>query len=125
MVVVDDNEDAAESLARLIEVMGYSARFVTDAEHVLALVAAHRPHVVFLDLGMPGIDGFEICRRVRRKFGFQDLWVVALTGYGSEEDRARSRRAGFDAHLLKPPSPELVRSTLEELCKPRGRPADQ
>ena len=122
MLVVDDNNDAAEFLALLIETMGFSAKSLSNPEQVLRLVEIYRPHVVLLDLEMPRIDGFEVCRRLRRTFG-EDLRVVALTGYGSEEDRAKSRQAGFDAHLLKPPSPELVTSTLEELCAPRGWPS--
>lgn len=118
--MVDDNADAAETLARLVGAMDHDSRFLTDPRQVLPLAADFRPHVVFLDLGMPRVDGFEVCHELRRKFGFEDLCIVAVTGYGTETHRAKSRVAGFDAHLLKPASPELVKATLEELCEPRG-----
>jgi CheY-like chemotaxis protein len=78
------------------------------------------PSIVLLDLGMPRVDGYEVCRRLRQRYGFDNLCVVALTGYGSAQDRAKSRHVGFDAHLVKPADPELIRSTLEELCQPMG-----
>ena len=118
-IVVDDNRDAAESLARLLEAMGHAAEFVIDPMEAVAAVTALRPHIVFLDLGIPVIDGFELAARIRARYGFDDVRLVAITGYGTTSDRAKSRRAGFDAHLLKPASPDLIRSTIEELCKPR------
>lgn len=120
MLVVDDNADAAETLARLLGAMNHESRFLTDPRQVLPLATDFRPHVVFLDLGMPRVDGFEVCHMLRQAFGFEGLCIVALTGYGAQSDRAKSRAAGFDAHLLKPASPELVTATLNELCKPRG-----
>ena len=121
VLVVDDNRDAAEALALLVGMMNHSVKVTTRPEEVIEVVQAYRPHVVFLDLGMPAMDGHELCRRLRAKFGFENLCLVALTGHGAPRDRARSRHAGFDAHLLKPPSPELVQSTIDELREPRGR----
>jgi CheY-like chemotaxis protein len=120
VLIVDDNRDAGESLAKVIELMGYKAEFMTDPDEVLDRVVDAHPSIVFLDLGMPKVDGLEVCRRLRRRFGFDTLCVVALTGHGSPEDRSKTRRAGFDAHLVKPAEPDLIRSTIEELCKPKG-----
>jgi CheY-like chemotaxis protein len=121
VLVVDDNRDAAESLARMLELMGHSATFVTDPAAAMPMLRAERADIVFLDLGMPQIDGFQLARRIRAECGLDNPCLVALTGYGTASDRAKTRHSGFDAHLLKPASPDLVRSTIEELCKPRLR----
>jgi len=110
VVVIDDNEDAAEALAMLISALGGEARVANDGETGLTQVLAFRPDVVLLDIGMPGIDGYETCRRIRRAVG-ADVVIVALTGWGQEQDRREARNAGFDAHLIKPADP----ATLERL----------
>jgi signal transduction histidine kinase/ActR/RegA family two-component response regulator len=110
VVVIDDNEDAAEALAMLVSALGGEARVANDGEKGLTQVLAFRPDVVLLDIGMPGIDGYETCRRIRRAVG-ADVVVVALTGWGQEQDRREARDAGFDAHLIKPADP----GTLERL----------
>ena len=114
-LVVDDDRDVAESFARLLESMGCHAEFLTDPALAMDKVERIRPEIVFLDLGMPGIDGYELAGRLRAKYGWHGLCLVAVTAYGSQEDRARSRAAGFDAHVLKPVSPELVESMLGTL----------
>lgn len=108
VLVVDDNRDAADSLARLIRLMNHDARSLTEPAQALGTVARYRSDVVFLDLAMPGIDGPQLCRMLRATYGFEDLFIVALTGHGSLKDREQTRHAGFDAHLLKPASPELL-----------------
>ena len=114
-VVVDDDRDAAESFARLLIAMDCDATFVTDARDAMAEVLRKRPHIVFLDIGMPVIDGYELAVMIRGWFNSEEVRLVAVTGYGREADRARSRRAGFDAHVLKPMDPALVESILKTI----------
>jgi CheY-like chemotaxis protein len=122
-LIVDDDRDTAESFARLLEALGCHAEFVTDPYQAVAAVARVNPQIVFLDLGMPGIDGYELAAILRSKYGWHDaLRMVAVTAYGSDEHRARSRGAGFDAHVLKPVSPELVDSMLQTLFSKKVLP---
>jgi len=115
-LVVDDERDCAESFARLLQALGCQVEFLTDPRQVLDAVARMKAQIVFLDLGMPGIDGYELAGMLRGKYGWQaGLRLVAVTAYGSDEHRARSRAAGFDAHVLKPVSAELVGSMLRTL----------
>jgi len=114
-LVVDDSEDVAESFARVLEAMGCEATFITNPYLAVETSRRIKPEVVFLDIGMPGVDGYELARVLRAQYGWDGLRIVAVTGYATEEDRARSRRAGFDAHVVKPVSPELVESMLHTL----------
>jgi signal transduction histidine kinase/ActR/RegA family two-component response regulator len=102
VLVVDDNVDAAESLAMLLRVQGHAVDAVHDGEAAMRAVARAAPEVVFLDLGMPDMDGYEVARRLRALPAGPDLTLVALTGWGQAEDRRRTRAAGFDHHLTKP-----------------------
>jgi len=113
VLVVDDLPDSAESLARLLETMGHEAVFVTQASKALDAARALRPHLVSLDLGMPEIDGYQLARLFRAEFGFEALRLVALTGWGRNEDRAASRQAGFDAHVQKPAEIEIIDSIIK------------
>jgi CheY-like chemotaxis protein len=115
VLVVDDVRDAAESFARLLHTMGCDATVVTDPRRAVETAQQIMAELVFLDLGMPGLDGYALARLLRAQHGWEGLRLVAMTGYGSAEDRARSRQAGFDAHLLKPASPELIESTVRTL----------
>jgi len=101
ILVVDDNTDAADTLGLLLEALGAHARAVHDGPAALAALRGFAPHAVLLDLGMPGMDGFEVARAMRAQGG-PDLRIVALTGWGQQADRARTRAAGFDHHLTKP-----------------------
>ncbi len=102
VLLVDDNEDARELLAGLLAVQGYQVEAAGDAAGALDLAARWQPQVVVLDLGLPEIDGWELARRLRKIEGLAKVRIIALTGYGSERDRERSREAGIDEHLLKP-----------------------
>jgi PAS domain S-box-containing protein len=117
VLVVDDNRDAATSLAMLLQLAGHTTHTAYDGEEAVAAVRTFRPHVVLLDIGMPRLNGYEACRRIRRQAGGQDVMLVALTGWGQEEDRQRSREAGFDRHLVKPVRLE----SLTELFATGGR----
>jgi signal transduction histidine kinase len=101
ILVVDDNRDSAESLAMLLSLSGHHVTVAHDGARALELAVDERPAVVFLDLGMPGMDGYEVCRRARG-LGLSDARIVAVSGYGQERDRRRSEAAGFDGHLVKP-----------------------
>ena len=102
VLVVDDNRDAAESLAMLLELLGADARVVYSGAEALDLLETYRPAVVLLDIGMPDMDGFEVAQRIRQRPEFDNITLIALTGWGQEEDRRHSREAGFDHHLVKP-----------------------
>ena len=109
VLVVDDNRDAAESISKLLRHGGHEVTLAHDGEHALHLAAAERPSVVLLDIGLPGMDGYELCKRLRAT-GLPSALIVAMTGYGLERDRKRSQEAGFDTHLVKPVPPvELFR----------------
>jgi PAS domain S-box-containing protein len=102
VLIVDDSEDGAESLAMLLEFGGHTTYQAHDG--VAALEAANRlrPDAVLLDIGLPGLNGYEVCRRIRNEPWGKQMMLVALTGWGQDEDRHRSREAGFDAHMVKP-----------------------
>jgi signal transduction histidine kinase/DNA-binding response OmpR family regulator len=102
ILLVDDNVDGAASLAMLLRELGHEVEVAHDGAAALEAVGDFEPEVVLLDIGLPGMDGYEVARRLRRQPGLKDLPLVALTGYGQEEDRRRSREAGFDLHLVKP-----------------------
>jgi CheY-like chemotaxis protein len=102
VLVVDDNHDGADSLLLVLQAYGHEARAAYDGESGLKLAREFRPDVVLLDLGMPGLDGYEVARRLRHDEGLHDALLVAVTGWGEEEARRRSAEAGFDLHLLKP-----------------------
>lgn len=110
ILVVDDNRDAADSLATILRLHGHTVVTAYDGESAIALAQSSSPRLMFLDLGMPGIDGFEVCRAVRAVFDSQSMTIIALTGWGQDADRKKSREAGFDGHLVKPVEvPELER----------------
>jgi CheY-like chemotaxis protein len=117
-LVVDDNRDNAESLAKLLEVIGCDARFTTEPMNALTAIGAHKPDIVFLDIGMPDLDGYQLAHHIRARYPKHAIRLVAITAYASDQDRARSRVAGFDAHLLKPATPELIENTLKQLFDP-------
>jgi len=102
ILIVDDNVDSAKSLSMLLELSGHEAHTAHDGDGGLAEAERLRPDLVLLDIGLPGLNGYEVCRRIRESSWGKDLTVVALTGWGQEEDRSRSREAGFSAHLVKP-----------------------
>jgi PAS domain S-box-containing protein len=112
ILVVDDNVDAAESIAMLLSLDGHEVRSVHDAHGALEAASAFRPDVVLLDIGLPGMDGYEVARRLRSKNEVQGMRLVAVTGYGQQEDRDRTRDAGFDQHLVKPVEPDALNAVL-------------
>ncbi len=118
VLVVDDNCDAADSLGLLLKLAGQDVRVAYDGASALALARDFRPALAFLDVGMPGMDGHELARRLRQEPALAGAVLVALTGWGQEEDRRRTREAGFDHHLVKPASPNALQRLLAELRPP-------
>jgi len=115
ILVVDDNIDAAESLSLLLQLNSHEIRTATNGRDALALAEAFVPDVAFLDIGMPGMTGFELATRLRAIPALARMTIVAVTGWGSEEDQARSREAGFDQHFTKPIAAETVSRLLAAL----------
>ena len=102
VLVVDDNVDTVTTLAMLVEESGHNVRTVYDGSAVLEAALDYRPHVVLLDIGLPGLNGFEVAKQLRQQPALQSAILVAMTGYGGASDRQRSQEAGFDHHLVKP-----------------------
>jgi CheY-like chemotaxis protein len=102
ILVVDDNRDSADSLARLLELMGHQTTIAYDGPSAVASAEEFRPEVMLLDVGLPGLDGYEVARRIRAQPWGKDITLIAATGWGQPEDRRRSREAGFDHHMVKP-----------------------
>jgi PAS domain S-box-containing protein len=118
VLIVDDNADAADILAMLLRVGGHDVRTAHDGPAALETAAAFRPEVVLLDIGLPLMDGYQVARRLREQDGAKQALVVALTGYGQEEDRRRAEEAGFDAHLVKPTDPAALQRLVASLEAP-------
>jgi PAS domain S-box-containing protein len=112
VVVADDNRDGADSLTLVVQAFGCDVRTVYDGAAAVHVTETFRPHGVFLDLGMPGIDGLEAARRIRALPGTEDTLLIAVTGWGQERDRQLTSAAGFDAHLVKPADPLALRSLI-------------
>jgi len=112
ILVVDDHPDTARSYCELLTVMGHHCEYRTDARQAMEAARALRPHIVLLDIGLhPDLDGHQVARLLRKDFG-NELVIVAITAYGRDEDRARTRKAGFDAHVTKPIDVKLLESIV-------------
>jgi PAS domain S-box-containing protein len=122
ILVVDDNRDAADSLAMMLRLTGHETRTAHDGLAALEAGADFRPDLVLLDIGMPRLNGYEAARRIRREPWGRAAFLVALTGWGQDEDRRRSREAGFDAHLTKPCDLGALRELLDGLAGPSRSP---
>jgi PAS domain S-box-containing protein len=118
VLVVDDNHDAAQSLAMMLRVMGHDTQTAFDGLEAVHAAATYRPDVVLLDIGLPRMDGYEVARQIRQREWGKTMLLSALTGWGQDEDKERSKVAGFDHHLTKPVDPE----TLSKMLAARGRP---
>lgn len=119
VMVVDDNVDAAHSLALLFEAWGHTVSVAHDGHGALAQARIEAPEIMFLDIGLPDMDGYALARQLRAMPQTADSIIIALTGYGQKEDRQRSRDAGFDHHLVKPTSPTQLAELLAELRPPQ------
>jgi CheY-like chemotaxis protein len=120
IVAVDDYEDALESLAALLELTGHEVHTASDGEQALEIIEAQRPDVVILDIGLPGLNGYEVARRIRGQPWGRELLLIAMTGWGQDQDKQKAVEAGFDAHLTKPASS----AALARLLRNRGDVGD-
>jgi CheY-like chemotaxis protein len=113
VLVIEDNRDASDSLRDMLEIFGYRVELAYNG--LVGVEAARRfqPDIVLCDIGLPGMDGFEVARRIRKEPDLSAVVLVALTGYGQEEDRRKTYEAGFDLHLVKPVDPEKLQNLLE------------
>jgi CheY-like chemotaxis protein len=123
VLIVEDNRDARTTLRMLLAMAyGHAVLEASDGPSALQLVRDERPDVALIDLGLPGIDGFEVARRIRTSVGPDGIFLVALTGYGEDEDRARTEAAGFDLHLVKPVETAALAQILARISA-AGAPA--
>jgi CheY-like chemotaxis protein len=115
ILIVEDNADSREVLRHLLRLEGHVVEEATDGPSAVEAILRTRPDVALIDIGLPGLDGYEVARRVRARPEGQDVLLVTLTGYGLEADRQRAREAGFDAHLVKPLDPEKLDEVLSKI----------
>jgi len=112
VLVVDDNQDAATTLAMMLELEGHSTCLAFSAKDGLRLAETFHPDIAFLDIGMPGMNGYELARALRGVPGLAGIRLVAVSGWGGEEDKRQSAEAGFDQHLTKPVSSDAVQKAV-------------
>jgi PAS domain S-box-containing protein len=123
ILIVDDNRDGADSLVMLLRLMGNDTRTAYDGQEGVDVAEEFRPDVMLLDIGLPKLNGYEACRRIREQEGGKDIFLIAVTGWGQEDDRRRSADAGFDRHLVKPVDPQELMKLLAGLQPVKSRRA--
>ena len=123
ILVADDDQDSAESLALLFQLMGHDVRAAQSGLAAIDVAAEFRPDLIVLDIGMPGLDGYEVCRRIRQHDWAQTIVIAALTGWSRDEDRDRSEQAGFNHFLVKPVDPKALEDLIAGVM--RGARPDQ
>jgi CheY-like chemotaxis protein len=121
IMLVEDHPDAAESLGLLLELLGHRVSVFSEGDAALRAAHSDPPDIMVVDIGLPGIDGYEVARRVRRDPAVQHAVLIALTGYGCEDDRRESAAAGFDYHLVKPVEPRALENLVTQLGRPTSR----
>ena len=119
VLMVDDSDDGATSLALLLQVWGHTTRIAHDGPQAIEAAREFRPDIVFLDIGLPVMDGYEVCRRLRDNPDLSRTIFVALTGWGGEEDKKRAQDAGFAFHLVKPVNPDQIEDVLKKTVEGR------
>jgi len=121
VLVADDNKDAADTLAMLLEMMGHNVRYVYDGEAAVQEAKQFHPHIVLLDIGMPKLNGYEACREIRAQAGGAAMTIAAITGWGQPEDLLSSSRAGFDHHMVKPVDPVALTELISSVVPAESR----
>jgi CheY-like chemotaxis protein len=122
VLIVDDNLDAAETLAMMLELLGQQTRQAHEGVGAIKAAQEYQPELIFMDIGLPGLSGHEVASRLRRELGMTQTFIVALSGYGTDEDRRKSMYAGFDSHLVKPLDPSTLPDILAMAERGRERP---
>lgn len=117
VLVVDDNIDAARTVALLLKKYGHDVRAVYDGPAALDAARGFQPNLIFLDIGLPGMNGYEVAQKVRADLELGNVMLVAMTGYGQEADKQRSREAGFDHHLVKPADINTIKQILASVSR--------
>lgn len=115
ILVVDDNHDSALSLAMVLTIMGHETRTAHDGETALATAEQFTPDVVLLDIGLPKMNGYEVAQRIREQAWGVGMFLIAVTGWGQAEDRARSKEVGLNMHMVKPVEPSALQAVLADL----------
>lgn len=115
ILVVDDNHDSALSLAMMLSIMGHETRTAHDGESAVATAESFLPEVVLLDIGLPKLNGYEVAQRIRESAWGQSMFLIAVTGWGQDEDRQRSSEVGLNVHMVKPVEPAALERLLSEL----------
>jgi CheY-like chemotaxis protein len=115
MLVVDDNHDSAKSLAMLLRLAGNDVQMAFDGEEAVDVATKTHPEVILLDIGLPKLNGYDACRRIREEASGREAVIIALTGWGQAEDRRKSSEAGFDGHLVKPVEHSALLAMLKQL----------
>ena len=113
VLLVDDNIDAVESMEILLQAFGYEVATAVHPEHALAKLDSFAPSAAVIDIGLPGMDGYQLATEIRRRLGGKQMRLIAFTGYGGADDIARAKVAGFDAHLVKPVDIDRLLAALE------------
>ena len=123
ILVVDDNVDSAISMAMLLRMSGNDTRIAHDGEAALQMADGFRPDLILLDIGLPKLDGYEVARRIRAQEWGKPMHLIAVTGWGQDEDRRNTAAAGFDVHMVKPVNLESLEQLLLRLRRPAGADA--
>jgi CheY-like chemotaxis protein len=115
ILVVDDNPDSALSMAMMLSIMGHDTRTAHDGESAVDTAESFLPDVVLLDIGLPKLNGYEVAQRIREKAWGKSMYLIAVTGWGQDEDRQRSSEVGLNQHMVKPVEPAALEKLLTEL----------
>ena len=116
ILVVDDNHDSALSLAMMLSIMGHETRTAHDGESAVVTAETFRPEVVLLDIGLPKLNGYEVAQRIREQSWGTSMYLIAVTGWGQDEDRQRSSEVGLNMHMVKPVEPSALEKLLASLA---------
>ncbi len=115
ILVVDDNHDSAMSMAMMLSIMGHETRTAHDGDSAVSTAESFLPEVVLLDIGLPKLNGYEVAQRIRESAWGQSMFLIAVTGWGQQEDRERSSEVGLNVHMVKPVEPAALERLLSEL----------